>query len=113
MTCFRNLAHQTLDSIYGRLGEPANYYPHAGGMLQAGQPVTVMPTTRDIEVQPFDQARVKIDTFFRIRSSEVPSPTQNSMIFHAGVEWIITAAPRRIDPLGLEWELGCGRKVRP
>jgi hypothetical protein len=113
MTNFRDLANRTLDSAYARLGEAAIYHPLAGGMLQAVHPVTVMPTTRDVEVQPFEQARVKTDTFFRVRVSEVPAPTQNGMIVHEGVEWTITAAPRRLDPLGLEWELGCGRKARP
>ena len=51
-----------------------------GGMLQAGLPVTVMPTTRDIEVQPFEQARSQDRYYFRVRVSEVPTPTQNGMI---------------------------------
>jgi hypothetical protein len=110
MTNFRNLANRTLDSAYERLGEVD---PLTGGMLQLGQPVTVMPTTREIEVQLFDQARVKTDTYFRVRVSEVPAPSQNGIIVHKGIEWMITAAPRRLDPLGLEWELGCGRKARP
>ena len=113
MTQFRDLANRILDCTYKCLGEVAIYHPLAAGMLQAGQPVTVMPTTRDIEMQPFDQARVKTDTYFRVRASEVPTPTQNGMILHEGIEWTITAAPRRLDPLGLEWELGCGRKARP
>jgi hypothetical protein len=113
MTIFRDLASRTLDSVYERLGEPATYYPLVGGMLQTGQLVTVMPTTQDVEVQPFDQARVKTETYFRVRVSEIPVPTQNAMIVHEGVEWIITAAPRRPDALGLEWELGCGRRARP
>jgi len=113
MTNFRDLANRTLDTTYERLGEAATYYPLVGGMLQAYQPVTVMPTTRDIEVQPFEQARVKTDTFFRVRVSQVPAPTQNGMIVYEGIEWTITAAPRRLDPLGLEWELGCSRKARP
>lgn len=110
---FRDLANRVLDTAYERLGEPAIYFQLVGGMLQAGLPVTVMPTTRDIEVQPFEQARIKTDIYFRVRVSEVPTPTQNGMILHEGVEWIITAAPRRIDPLGLEWELGCGRRAKP
>jgi hypothetical protein len=113
MTSFRDLANRTLDRAYQCLGEAATYYPLTGGMLHPGLPVTVMPTTRDIEVQPFDQARVKTDTFFRVRASEVPAPSQNGIIVHKGIEWMITAAPRRLDPLGLEWELGCGRKARP
>jgi hypothetical protein len=113
MTNYRDLTNRTLDRAYERLGEAATYYPLVGGMLQAGQPVTVMPTTRDIEVQPFEQARVKVETFFRVRASQVPAPTQSGMILHEGVEWTITAAPRRLDALGLEWELGCGRKARP
>lgn len=113
MTNFRNLANRTLDSVYDRLGEAATYYPLVGGVLQAALSVTVMPTTREIEVQPFDQTRVKTDTYFRVRASQIPAPTQDGMIVHAGIEWTITAAPRRLDPLGLEWELGCGRKARP
>ncbi|MFO0992564.1 MAG: hypothetical protein U1E67_11615 [Hyphomicrobiales bacterium] len=112
MTNFRDLANRVLDSTYERLGEAATYHPLFGGMLRAGQPVTVMPTTREIEVQPFDQSRVKTDTYFRVRVSEVPNPTQNGMIVHEGIEWTVTAAPRRFDALGLEWELGCGRRAR-
>jgi len=113
VTNFRDLAQRTLDACYDRLGEAATYTPVIGGMSQAPIAVTVMPVTREVIDTPFDQPRVKTDTMFRLRKSEVAEPGQGGIITFNDIEWTITAKPRLRDERGLEWELGCGRKARP
>lgn len=109
----RALAQETLDSAYEILGEAATYTQVIGGMTQAPVSVTVQPVTREVIDQPFDQPRVKTDTMFRVRKSEIAEPVQGGIITFNDIEWTITAKPRLRDERGLEWELGCGRKARP
>lgn len=108
----RELAQDTLDTAYAELGEPATYHPFEGGVHGAGIPVTVMPIRRDAIEQLYEQQRVKAETSFKLRASEVARPVLGGHIVTAADTWKIAGEPRRDDRLGLEWTLDCSR-ARP
>lgn len=105
----RDLAQDAIDRAFATLGEACAYEHFAGGELQPAEPITAMPTSRDIVDRQWDVSRVRPEASFDIRRSEVTKPSKGSEITFAGGTYKVLGEPYNKDKLGLVWIVGCAK----
>lgn len=95
------LTNEILSDVYDMLGHAASFTPQGGSAIS----VTVLPDQGDggYEVLGLDLRADRC--MVRLRVSEIATPLRGDGLNMDGTDYVINAAPQRLDPERAEWTL--------
>lgn len=103
MADFDTLAAEALSSAFATLGKDASYAPPVGVSVAC----RIIQNKADDQMTIGETALLAAQDVIEVRASEVASPAKGGRFSVSAQSFIIVAAPRREDSLGLVWTCLC------